>query len=194
MLKDFSFSFVSLFVALDIVGILPMYISMIQHLNPKQRKETIRTSIVVAFIVALVFMLIGQMLFKFIGITLSDFKIAGGIVLLLISLADLLGSPESKNRASGSTGIVPLAVPLITGPAAMTTLVIQAGSYGHLVTIASMIANYFIAWLILHNSFVLTRIFGRDGTVVISKIAALLLAAIGVAMIRSGVYGAIKGY
>lgn len=194
MLHDFSFSFVSLFVALDIVGILPMYISMIQHQSPKDRKTTIRTSIVVAFIVALLFTLGGQALFKFMGITLFDFKIAGGIVLLLISLADLLGSPESKNRASGSTGIVPLAVPLITGPAAMTTLVIQAGSYGYPITIASMIANYFIAWVILHNSFYVTRLFGRDGTVVISKIAALLLAAIGVAMIRSGVYGAITGH
>ena len=171
-----------------------MYVSMIQHQSPKERTKTIRTSIIVAFIVALVFMLTGQALFKFIGITLSDFKIAGGIVLLLISLADLLGSPESKNRASGSTGIVPLAVPLITGPAAMTTLVIQAGSYGYPVTIASMIANYLIAWGLLHNSFFLTRMFGRDGTVVISKIVVILLAAIGVAMIRSGVYGAIKGY
>jgi multiple antibiotic resistance protein len=194
MLKDFSFSFVSLFVALDIVGILPMYISMIQHQSPEERKKTIRTSMIVAFIVALLFTLGGQALFKFMNITLFDFKIAGGIVLLLVSLADLLGSPESKNRASGSTGIVPLAVPLITGPAAMTTLVIQAGSYGYPITIASMIANYLIAWVILQNSFVLTRLFGRDGTVVISKIAALLLAAIGVAMIRSGVYGAITGH
>lgn len=194
MTQDFVLAFTAIFVALDIIGLLPMYISMTQGLGPKHRARVVDTSIFVAFATAILFMFAGNAIFKFLGISIGDFKIAGGIVLLLVSLADLVGSHEASNRASGSSGIVPLAVPLITGPGVLTTLILQGGSVGYLITGIACLANFLLAWIVLRNSDLITRGIGKDGTVVISKIAALLLAAIAVSMIRSGIFEAITSF
>ena len=181
-------SFTSLFVALDIIGVIPMYLSQTRDLDQPERKRIVNVSMLVAFGLAIAFMFLGRALFRHLGISISDFKIAGGLILLLISLADLLGGPESHQKSSGSTGVVPLAVPLITGPAILTTLVLHVDTYGHVITLASLITNFVIAWTLLRNSHLVTRYLGKDGTVVLSKIAALLLVAISVSMIRSGVF------
>jgi multiple antibiotic resistance protein len=192
MLQSFNLSFVSIFVALDIIGVLPMFLSMTRHLSHSKRNEIVNKSMFVALMVALIFTFVGPNMFVYLGITLNDFRIAGGVVLLLVSLADLVSGPEPVSRASGSTGVVPLAVPLITGPGVLTTVVLQADRAGYLITISSLLANYLLAWYLLYRSEMVTRWVGKDGTVIISKIAALLLAAISVAMIRSGVFSAIS--
>ncbi|MCM2324024.1 MAG: MarC family protein [Oligoflexia bacterium] len=194
MLKDFGLSFIAVFVALDIVGTLPLYVSMTGNLPAPERKRIVNTSMAVALVVALIFMVLGEQIFGYLGISLFDFKIAGGLVLLLVSLADLVGQPEAANRASGSTGVVPLAVPLITGPAVLTTLILQVKTVGFPITIAALVVNFLLAWALLRRSETITRLIGKDGTVVFSKIAALLLAAIAVAMMRSGVFEAIAAF
>jgi multiple antibiotic resistance protein len=191
---DFLLSFVAIFVALDVVGTLPMYVTLTDGMTDFERRKVVNTSMLIAFLVAIAFMVGGEALFKHLGITLFDFQIAGGIVLLLISLADLVGNSEVKTRASGQTGIVPLAVPLITGPAVLTTLIFQISHSGWLITILALSTNYALAWLLLYRSETVTRLIGRDGTVVISKIAALLLAAIAVSMIRGGVFGSVANF
>jgi multiple antibiotic resistance protein len=194
MVQEFLLSFVAIFVALDIIGMLPLFIGMTQNMSRAKRESTVNTSMWVALGVALVFMFSGEGIFHFIGITLFDFKIAGGLILLLVSLADLAGGPEAMNKASGSTGVVPLAVPLITGPGVLTTLILQVNSAGYVITVSALVANYILAWLMLRYSDRVTRVIGKDGTVVISKIAALLLAAIAVSMIRGGVFGSISAF
>jgi multiple antibiotic resistance protein len=196
MVRDFSLSFTAVFVALDIVGTLPMYISMTQGMTAGQRRKVVNQSMVVALVVALAFVFLGQRIFSFLGIGIFDFKIAGGLVLLLVSLADLVGGPEAvHNKASsGQTGIVPLAVPLITGPGVLTQLILQVATFGLVITVLALVANYVIAWVLLRRSDLVTRLIGKDGTVVVSKIAALLLAAIAVAMIRSGAFEAIAQF
>lgn len=189
---NFPLVFVSIFVALDIVGTLPMFLSMTRSLNRAQRRRIVNTSMIVAFTTALVFAVVGKLVFRMLGITIPDFRIAGGIVLLLISLADLVGQPEAAHRASGSTGIVPLAVPLITGPAMFATLILQIQNAGYPLTLAALILNYVLAWLILRHSGGVTRLIGNDGTVVVSKIMALLLTAIAVSMVRSGLTEVIR--
>ncbi len=188
MMSSFLISFTALFVALDIIGILPLFLSLTQMLGNEERKRIVNTSMGVALILAIVFTFAGRAIFHHLGISIPDFKIAGGLILLLISLADLLGGPDSHQRSSGSTGIVPLAVPLITGPAILTTLILQVDVNGYLITLASLILNYAIAWIVLKNGHQVARVLGKDGTVVLSKIAALLLVAISVSMIRSGVF------
>lgn len=192
--RDFGLSFLGLFVALDIIGLLPIYVGMTQRLTLAKRNAVVNLSMAVALVVALALMLAGERLFGFLGITLFDFKIAGGLILLLVAIADLVTTPEAAHRFSGNTGIVPLAVPLITGPAVITTSILHARSLGYGVTIAALLLNYLIAWLVMRWSDYMTRILGRDGTVVFSKIAALLLAAIAVSMMRSGVFEAIAQF
>jgi multiple antibiotic resistance protein len=193
MLQQFLLTFTTIFVSMDVIGMLPIYLGMSRGMDETHRRKIVHQSMFVAFAVAIVFMVGGRALFQFLGITLPDFKIAGGIILLLIALADLLGGPESIHKESGSTGVVPLAVPLISGPAVLTALVIRSDqSYsGYAVTVAALVLNYLFAWAVLIRSDLIQRAIGKDGTVVISKIAALLLAAIAVSMIRSGVFEAI---
>ncbi len=188
MFSEFLLAFTALFVALDIIGTVPIYLSITQSMDASERKRVVNTSMLVALVVAIVFVFVGKSLFQHLGISISDFKIAGGVILLLISLADLLGGPEAMHKSSGSTGIVPLAVPLISGPGVLTTLILQTSSVGYLMTLGALILNYVIAWVLLRNCDKVTRVIGKDGTVVLSKIAALLLAAIAVAMIRSGIF------
>lgn len=194
MLQTFALSFVAVFVALDIVGTLPMFVGMTHHLSRNKKDQIVNTSMLVALVIALGFVFVGEAVFKWLGISIYDFKIAGGIVLLLVSLADLIGGPEAVKRGSGSTGVVPLAVPLITGPGVITTLVLQLDTSGYVITVAALFANYLLAWIILRQSEYVTRLIGKDGTVVISKVAALLLAAIAVSMIRTGIFGAIAAF
>ncbi len=194
MFQQLLLSFTSIFVALDIIGTLPLYAAMTRGMSEPAKRKTLNTSAWVAFVVAMVFLFIGERIFSWLSIALFDFKIAGGIVLLLISLADLLGRNEAQDRGTGSTGIVPLAVPLITGPGVLTTLILQVNTFGILLTIIATVLNYALAWYLLLKSDRVTRAIGNDGTTVISKIAALLLAAIAVAMIRSGIFEAVREF
>lgn len=195
MFEAFLLSFVAIFVALDPIGGLPMYVSLTHGFSEHERKRIVHQSMLLAFVVAVAFMFLGEAIFRQLGITLFDFKIAGGIVLLLIALADLVGSNvELKSRASGQTGIVPLAVPMITGPAVLTTLILQSARAGYLITIVALVANYLLTWQLLYHSPGVTRVIGKDGTVVISKIAALLLAAIAISMMRSGIFESIQSF
>lgn len=193
-MEGFWLSFAAVFVALDIIGTLPMFLSMTHAMKKADRDRVVNTSMVVAFAVALVFAFLGEKLFQHLGIAIFDFRIAGGLVLLLISLADLLGRHEASDRTSGSTGVVPLAVPLITGPGVLTTVILQVNSFGHAVTLLALLFNYVLAWVLLRRSQTISRLIGKDGIVVVSKLAALLLAAIAIAMIRGGVFEAISEF
>jgi len=194
MFQQLLLSFTAIFVALDIIGTLPLYASMTRGMSEQAKRKTLNTSALVAFVVAVVFLFIGERIFAWLHIALFDFKVAGGLVLLLISLADLLGKHEAQERGTGSTGIVPLAVPLITGPGVLTTLILQVNTFGALITMIATVLNYLLAWYFLLKSDRVTRAIGNDGTTVISKIASLLLAAIAVAMIRSGIFEAIREF
>lgn len=190
-MNQFLITFTALFVALDIIGTVPIYLSLTKDMDRKTRHRIVDKSMLVALLVAVVFMVAGQATFKHLGISLNDFKIAGGLILLLISLADLLGGPNAIHGTTGETGIVPLAVPLISGPGVLTTLLLQTGSVGYGLTIAALLINYVLAWQVLRHCDRVTKYIGKEGTVVLSKIAALLLAAIAVAMIRSGIFESI---
>ena len=186
--QQFVISFTAVFVAIDAIGIVPIFLSLTQNLSREDRAATVKTSVMVAFIVAMVFLFLGSHVFKLMGISVSDFKVAGGIVILLVALSDLLKGPQGMTPVTGSTGIVPLAVPLITGPGVITTVVLQANSVGYLIVVLSLMVNFFLAWIFLSRAQKVSDLIGRDGTVIVSKIEALLLCALGIAMIRTGIY------
>ncbi len=195
MLKnDVLVALTSIFVALDTIGVLPMVVAMTSHLNRDEQRKLMNLSVGVAFTVAIAFVAIGQSVFKHLGISIFDFKIAGGIVLMLLGVIDIVGGPDTGKPKSPQTGIVPLAVPLITGPAAFATIILLVGNVGYVITIGALIANYLVTWLILRNINVIERILGKEGSIVMSKIAALLLVAIAVSMIRTGVFDAIRAF
>lgn len=187
-LKDFFLSFIPLFVAMDVVAVIPLFLNLTDGLTENSRRELVTQATVTAFGIALVFLLLGNWLFSFLGITTSDFRIAGGIVLVVLAVTDLLFSQQDERRRPvGNIGVVPIGVPLIMGPAALTTILILVDSYGYGVTILSLVVNLAIVWASFRYSHWILRLIGTGGAKAIGKVASLFLAAIGVMMIRVGI-------
>lgn len=187
MFDNFLLIFIPLFVAIDGLGLLPIFLNMTQDLDNQSRKKVIIHSLITAFIVALIFIFLGEFIFRSLGITVNDFTIAGGIILLIIAVTDIVKTQEYKGFVSSSIGVVPIGTPLITGPATLTTCLILVGNYGYLPVIFSLVVNLMIVWIIFNQADLIEKAVGVDGLRGLGKIISLLLAAIAVKLIRVGI-------
>ncbi len=187
-MDKFWLAFIPIFVAVNAIGLLPMFISFTFNLEKNQVRRIIVQSVISATAVAIVFLIGGSAILNVLGITVSDFLIAGGVLLFIISLSDLLTMERLPQQIDPtSLGAVPLGVPLIVGPAVLTTILLLVPQYGALITIAALVANILIAGLMFLLSTPIIRALGNSGALVLSKIGDLLLAAIAVMMIRRGI-------
>lgn len=190
ILEPFILSFIPIFVAVDAIGNIPLFITIIEGMNKKQRQRIITDSVTTATVLALSFMFVGKWVLRFIGIGIPDFQIAGGALLFIISVYLLLPG-ISKGIFSVShardVGVFPLGTPLITGPAVLTTTLIMLDTFGIVPTFASLFINMIIVWLTLNKADFIMKIMGPGGTRAFSKITYILLASIGVMMIRRGI-------
>ncbi len=189
-LELFLLSFIPLFVAIDIIGTAPIFLGYTHDIPDTHRRKLIVEAILAAFIVANIFLISGRLILNFLGITIDDFRIAGGIILLILSITDIMsasGSSETRRNPGSDIGVVPLGIPLIMGPAALTTILILVDNYGYVPTIVSMVLNFFIVWFVLANARWIINFIGTGGSKAFAKIASLFLAAIAVMMIRVGV-------
>lgn len=189
-LNQFWISFVPLFIAVDAIGILPLFLSFTEGVDDKQRNRVILSSIITATIVGLLFLFVGEVVLRLLGITVEDFMIAGGIILFLISVGDLVTveKPLRRDQAE-SLGPVPIGVPLIVGPAVLTTLMLLGRKNGLLPTAIAMVSNIAIAGIVFYLSGSIIKLIGNSGSKIISKVANLFLAAIAVMMVRKGLSG-----
>jgi len=193
-MRDFWLCFVPLFVAVDAVGVLPMFISLTEGLDQPRVRRVVIQSVVTAMIVGLAFLAIGQAVLRLLGVTVPDFLVAGGAVLFVLAIRDLLTLEKARRLAEPeSLGPVPIGVPLIVGPAVLTTTLIVVGQHGYPLTIIALVANILIAGLVFWFSMAITRVLGKAGSRTISKLASLLLASIGVMMVRKGLVAIIAG-
>ena len=184
MVKGFFFSFVTLFLAIDPLGLLPVYVSLTKDVN--RRNEVLRSSIFTALIVGVTFLFVGKTLFRILGITVSDFQIAGGILLLALSLRDLLAGKSDIGSAE-DIGIVPLGTPLIAGPATLTAIIVCSDLYGGFITLIAYAVNLGVTYLFFVRSDALLKALGNRGAQGIAKVTNLLLAAFAVSFIRRGI-------
>ncbi len=185
---EFWLCFVPLFVAVDALGTLPIFISLTAGLARAVVRQVLVQSLLTATAVALAFLGVGKGIFALLGITTADFMIAGGVLLFLLSLRDLLvGEREPLSRDPESLGAVPLGVPLIAGPAVFTTSLLLVDEYGLIPTVLATVANIAVAGVIFWTSDSLTRVLGEAGMRTLSKIASLILAAIAVMIVRKGI-------
>jgi multiple antibiotic resistance protein len=187
-MHQFWLCFFPLFIAVDALGVLPMFMSFTHALSKKQRHTVVIQSVFTAIVVATAFLAIGQGILKLLHITVSDFMIAGGILLFVIAMSEMLHFEKNHSHLDAeSLGAVPIGVPLIVGPAVLTTSLILISQYGILLTGFSVLINILIAGLVFWFSGHIYRFLGRVGSKTISKLAALLIAAIAVMMIRKGI-------
>jgi len=186
MVNPFLLSFIPIFVAMDAIGVLPIYIGFTEHLKKSEKRRVVTQSIITAFLIGLIFLFLGKWIFSILGVQVSDFKIAGGLVLFAIALRDLLQREKAPRLSPQTMGAVPIGTPLVTGPAVLTTIVIMVDSYGVGLTVLSFIVNIAITWVVFLYADRIERFLGRAGSKAVSKISHLLLAAIAVMMIRKG--------
>ncbi|MCX7727288.1 MAG: MarC family protein [Chitinispirillaceae bacterium] len=190
----FWLCFVPLFIATDAIGAVPVFISLTQGIEEKKEKvKLISLSLITAGVVGMLFLFVGEKVFTLLGITTADFMVAGGIMLFVISLGDLVvvEKPTRKFHPE-DIGPVPVGVPLIVGPGVLTTVMLLVKQYGFWHTGVALAANIIIAGIVFYFHTIIIKIFGKNGTKIISKIASLFLAAIAVMIIRKGIISIIQ--
>jgi multiple antibiotic resistance protein len=180
--------FIPLFVAFDALGILPIFVSLTSEMIPSERRKVVRQSTLTGFLAGIGFLILGKSVFALLGITVSDFKVAGGILLFIIALVDLIFPERTRTFPKETLGIVPIGIPLIVGPGVLTTILISAQSYGYVSTVLNLILNLLIVRLIFGSSYRVMQVLKEGGTKGLGKIFALLLAAFAMMMIRTGIF------
>jgi len=185
-------TFIPLFVAMNVFMLLPIFISLTKEMSKQKRKVVVKDSIITALIVSFLFIALGELIFRILGITSDDFKIAGGIVLLVFAVHDLILSREERMKPDPGIGVVPIGVPLIVGPAVLTNILLLTDHFGIVPTIISLILNFFVVWIALVNAEKMIAVVGKGGIIGIAKVMALLLASIAIMMIRLGIENIVR--
>ncbi|MBV8780503.1 MAG: MarC family protein [Phycisphaerae bacterium] len=187
-LHDFFAAFIPLFVSIDAFGLVPIFIGITDGMGEERRRQITFQAAFFALAICLAFMLLGRGLFGFLGITQADFRIAGGVLLLVLAIIDLLIRGKPAVDENQMIGLFPLAMPLIAGPATMTTTLIIAGRpYGYALATSALALNFLILIALLLGAQRIARLIGVNALRAASKLVMVLLAAIAVNLIRTGI-------
>ena len=184
---DFLKAFFSLFIVMDAFGNLPILMALTQKLSVKERNRNVDMALLVAGALLLIFLFFGTKILNYFGITFESFKVAAGLILMIIGIKLVLGLRWREEHAKNyEMAVVPLSTPLLVGPAVLTVTIILVNQYGYLLTLLAALANLLIAWIVLHQSSLLFKIFGRQGSDLIARVMGLILTALAVELIRQG--------
>lgn len=186
-IAPFVLAFIPVFMAVNAFGNLPLYIGLTDGMKPEARKKVVLNSILIATVVAIGFMFLGNIVLRLMGVTVPDFRIAGGALLLVISVHLLLPGEDKRTKPTTDIGVFPLGTPLITGPAVLTTILILREAYGLIPTVVSVLLNMLLMWFVLAKADLFMRVLGKGGSRALAKVSDIFLAAIAVMMIRIGI-------
>jgi multiple antibiotic resistance protein len=185
-LQSFVLTFVPLFIVIDAVGNLPFIISLSEGMSPPERRKMVHVATITATIVGLAFLFLGQFILNVMGIRVGSFAIAGGIILLVLSIKYMTTGRMVELIKEEMVAVVPVGTPLTVGPATITTLLLLATQYSLYMVLLSFALNLLIAWAIFLASNQIVRFIGQGGLKAWSRVFSLLLAAIAVSMIIQG--------
>src|SRR5215216_6142397 len=186
MAHKFFVAFIPIFVAIDAVGLVAMFMGLAGDAPREQRQRQGCIAVFTALCVSVGFIFLGKIIFSALGITVADFQIAGGLILLILAARELVTFGPPDRGGGDEFGIVPLGMPLIAGPALLTALLILIDTVGLIFTLVSLLVNLALVAIALCNADRFSRWMGKQGLRGVSKIIALLLAAIAVSLIRRG--------
>ena len=182
--------FIPLFVAIDPVGLLPLFLMVTAPLTEARRRRVSFVAVATATVLTISFLFIGEALFRFIGILDHDFMIGGGVILLVLAVYDLCIPGKPAVSTDEMVGIVPLAMPMIAGPATLTSVLVLRGKYDAPFTILGLAANFLLVLGVMLLAGPISRLIGTGALRALSKLVMVLLAAIAVSFIRTGVTAA----
>ena len=187
MLNEILLVFIPMFFTVDPIGILPIFASLTQGLSPQSKRDIIIQSLITASLVAVGFILLGKVIFHFLGITMGDFMVAGGVILFCLAMVDLTVQGKTRRGVASELGAVPIGTPLVVGPAVLTISLMLVTVHGLVITLIALFLNIAIVGIVFISSDALMRLLGSAGSRALSKVMMLLLAAIGVMMVRRGI-------
>jgi multiple antibiotic resistance protein len=179
-------TFVPLFIVIDALGNLPFVISLSEGMSRSERKKMIHVATITATIVGLAFLFFGQFILNVMGISVGSFTIAGGLILLVLSIKYILTGKVVEAVREEMIAVVPIGTPLLSGPATIATLLLLVGQFPLHIVLISFILNLLIAWVLFLLGNQIINIMGQGGLRAVSNVFNLLLAAIAVAMIIRG--------
>jgi multiple antibiotic resistance protein len=188
-LKNVLLAFIPIFVAVDAIGVLPIFITLTEEVEQQEKIKVIAQSMLTAFCIAVAFVILGRVVFRALGIKMEDFMIAGGAILFCLAITDIINPVKRRRIPTEGLGAVPLGTPLIAGPAVLTTSMVMVSQYGLVTTLISVVVNIALAGIIFSGAAMVMRFLGEAGSKALSKIMSLLLAAIAVMLIRKGLMG-----
>ncbi len=187
--QDFVKTFVPLFIVIDAFGNLPFVISLSEDMARSERRKMINIAVITAALVGLAFLFLGRFILDVMGISVEAFAIAGGLILLVLSIRYILTGHIVEVIKEEMVAVVPIGTPLTVGPATITTLLLLATQFDLHLVLISFALNIVIAWAVFMLSGWFSRFLGQGGLKAVSKVFSLLLAAIAVTMIINGVDG-----
>jgi multiple antibiotic resistance protein len=205
LLYLFLTSTVMLWVILDPPGLLPVFIGVTSSFTPKQRNQAALKASLVALGIIFVFAVAGQYIMDFLGISIPALRVSGGLLLLLIALDLLTGKMDEAKPVEGSAklsvAIVPLGTPLLAGPGTIVAMMVQvkaggegAGWEGKLVVALALVVAMFFVWVFMRFAGAIRKVIRESGVTLLTRIAGLLVAAIAVEMMATGVMGFVDAY
>jgi multiple antibiotic resistance protein len=191
-LQTFGSVFVTLLVIMDPPGALPIFLALTKSLTQKQKLAAARRASLVALGVIVLFAVFGQQILTYLHISLPALQGAGGLLLLLVALQLLTGSEQEQHADAGvNVALVPLGTPLLAGPGAIvaTMLAVKAsdGANDYVAVATGLVATMFVVWLFFRFASQVHRVLKDSGTVLVTRIAGLLLSAIAVQMVADSI-------
>jgi multiple antibiotic resistance protein len=190
--------FIAVFIVVDPLGAVPVFISLTSGFSPERRNKAIITSIVIAFVVLCLFAITGNAILRLLGIQPGSFFIAGGILLFIVSIDLLFGRPgrtkissEGAEPAREDIAVFPLAIPMLAGPGTITTILLYVSGEGNRsytlpVLIASIALALCVAGVTMRLSAYFLKVLGKTGVSVIERIMGILLSGLSVQFVYDG--------
>ncbi len=181
-------TFVPLFIVIDPFGNLPFIISLSEGLSAAEKRRTVHVAVLTASIIGLVFLFLGSLILSLMNISVGSFAIAGGLILTVLSIRYMTTGHMIELIKGEMMAVVPIGTPLIVGPATITTLILLNSQFPVWNVLLSFILNMLITWVVFLASGKISGFLSEGGLRAISRVLALLLAAIGVNMVIRGFY------
>lgn len=198
-MKSYIESFLPLFVAINVLGVIPVYLALTERMSEGDRRRLTFQAVATSSLIATLILFAGQLIFSLLGITVNDLRVGGGLILLVLSISNLIfgdfrrRDPRTdEGEDVASVGVVPLGIPMIMGPAAITSVLVSREAFGYLPTLTSLVINMFLVYLTLVFAPLIGRVMGPAVSRAVAKVASLFLASISVALVRAGIVGMIR--
>lgn len=198
--------FLGLVAAVNPVGIMPVFVSLTGHMTPEEKNKTAATANIAVAVILITALLGGQMLLDMFSISLDSFRVAGGLLLMSIAFSMMSGKlgEDKQNKQEKSEyisreqiGVVPLAMPLMAGPGAISSTIVYGSRYPSLMDTTGIVVTIaffaLCSWLLFRSAPYIVKLLGQTGINVITRIMGLILGALGIEFITNGLRSLFPG-